>query len=134
MTRPVGDPPDIRTAVGETALAGGELLLSLDPVLGEDRLQRTVDAFVEQAADALRALARLAMTAPDLDVDLDVARGVARPVDLARPGAGAVGGGDGAGVTGGAGGERRAGGGVHASGADGADGRHTGWPGRDLRW
>lgn len=60
---PSGDPPDVLAALRSDALELSRLLLSLDPVLGEPRLQRATDAFVEQAADALRALARYAADA-----------------------------------------------------------------------
>lgn len=47
------------------ALEAQALLLTLDPVLGEPRVQGQVDRFVEQAADALRALAERAGIAED---------------------------------------------------------------------
>jgi hypothetical protein len=42
----------------DLAADGARLLLGLDPVLGEHATQAAVDAFVEQAVDALQALAR----------------------------------------------------------------------------
>jgi len=54
------DPPDVLARVCRHALAGADELFSVDPLLGDPNLQREVDSFVEQAADALRALATLA--------------------------------------------------------------------------
>ncbi len=47
-------------AVRAEAVRLAELLLSLDPVVGEPALQRAVDALVERAADALGVVAALA--------------------------------------------------------------------------
>ncbi len=51
------------------ALDGQALLLTLDPVLGDARVQRRVDELVEYAADALRALAERADAAQDHRVE-----------------------------------------------------------------
>lgn len=50
-------------AVRAEAVRLAELLLSLDPVVGEPALQRALDAFVERAADALGVVAALSAPA-----------------------------------------------------------------------
>lgn len=54
---------EVRIAASDAA----DLLLGLHPVLGEPSTQRVVDAFVEYAADALRALADRTLTAAQPD-------------------------------------------------------------------
>lgn len=57
-----GTPADVAARLRADALAASELLLDLDPILGEHGPQAEVDHFVEYAADALRAVAELAGT------------------------------------------------------------------------
>ncbi len=63
----------VLTAVREVARAQGDDVLGHVPDTGDTATGRAVDDFVEQAADALRALDEaLAETLRRLDVDLDV--------------------------------------------------------------
>ncbi|MGV1008151.1 MAG: hypothetical protein ACOYBY_06045 [Dermatophilaceae bacterium] len=55
MVRSHGDGP---ARAAELAADGARLLLGLDPVLGEHTAQVAVDAFVEQAVEALGAVVR----------------------------------------------------------------------------
>ena len=60
---PDRDPPDVLSRVRSHALSRADELFAVDPLLGDPTVQRAVDAFVEQAVDALRALATLAAPA-----------------------------------------------------------------------
>jgi len=55
-----GAPDDARSRVRHHALAAAEGLFGVDPLLGDPLVQHSVDAFVEHAVDALRAIAERA--------------------------------------------------------------------------
>ncbi|MFZ1287391.1 MAG: hypothetical protein WAR57_10200 [Candidatus Phosphoribacter sp.] len=93
-----GTRADLAARLRAHALAASELLLDLDPILGEHGPQAEVDHFVEHAADALRAVAELAgalsghagrarpATSVEEDPEEDAASGNGRPGSW-RPGA-----------------------------------------------
>jgi len=60
-------PLDVLARLRDQALDGSELLLRLDPVLGEPQTQRLVDETVEAAADGLRAIAELCGARVDVE-------------------------------------------------------------------
>lgn len=52
-------PADVLVRLGRDALEASQGLFAVDPALGDPLVQRCVDSFVEQAVDALRAIAEL---------------------------------------------------------------------------
>jgi hypothetical protein len=72
---PDRDPPDVLARVRRHALASADELFAVDPLLGDPTVQREVDSFVEQAVDALRAVAMMAAPAdPSAPTDPGLAR------------------------------------------------------------
>jgi hypothetical protein len=58
--RDPGAPADVLARVRQHALDASQSLFAVDPLLGDPLVQHGVDEFVEQAVDALRAIAEVA--------------------------------------------------------------------------